>query len=129
MQQKTRDHIEVAQGNRQFAVWVSHPAPDRPDQSNAWGVVAAFYGAVHIVNAYIWESHGIELTNHHHRGRHVDRDPLLAHVRDDYRRLASLGWTARYDPTARISLVDVHTAIVHLDHVIETIFGEIDQQG
>jgi hypothetical protein len=67
MEQKTRDHIEVAQGNWQFAVWISHPAPDRPDQSNAWAVVAAFYGAVHFVNAYLWEVHHTEPGNHHQR--------------------------------------------------------------
>jgi hypothetical protein len=48
-------------------------------------------------------------------------------VRSDYRRLASLGWSARYDPTARISLIDVHTAITHLDQILEVVSAEIGE--
>src|SRR5690625_2396866 len=107
MERKTRDHTEVALRNLELANWIARPASDRPDQANAWGTVAAFYSAVHIVNAYMWESQRVEPKNHHLRGRFVDRDPLLQTVRSDFRNLVSLGWSARYDPDARISFTDL----------------------
>lgn len=67
-----------------------------------WAVVAAFYSAVHYVNAYLWEVSRLDPKDHETREKAVQRDSQLRVVASHYSRLSNLGWQARYAPVFRI---------------------------
>lgn len=125
MEPKTRNHIECALRNEAFARWILTLSHDRPDQSNEWGVVAAFYAAVHFVNAYIWEVHRLEPRNHHQRQMHVFRDPALATMQRYYRTLAELGWAARYDPSAHMTRRILAESVSNLEPIKAVVLHEL----
>ena len=68
MQQKTRDHLATAERNRIVAGLVIGES-DVQQVSNEWAVVVAFYAAVHLVNAFLWERQSFEPLNHEERSR------------------------------------------------------------
>ena len=89
-------------------------------------MVAAFYAGVHLVNAYLWEVHRFEPRTHHQRQSYVTRDPVLEAVQAEYRSLAELGWAARYDPTARMSLFFLARSISNLETIKVVILAEVE---
>jgi hypothetical protein len=82
MQQATRQHLDRAARNQAVAeAFADAPASLglRPPPFD-WAVVAAFYAAVHYVNAYLWERYGLEPRNHAEQVRAVATDPNLKPV-------------------------------------------------
>jgi hypothetical protein len=126
MEQKTRDHIDCALQNHEFADWLSRTyTAHLPVKWNEWAVVAAFYSAVHILNAYIWEIHQIEPASHRQRSRILASDVVLTFVRSDYRMLEELGWHARYDPTYQVSPERLRHALDRLESILRTVMSHL----
>jgi hypothetical protein len=97
---ETIDHLRAAEGNRQFALSLLAPmATQIPARCWEWVGVAAFYSAVHYVNAYLWEHHGVAPSNHSERRRWLAADRTMARVTDQYDLLQVYGFEARYEPT------------------------------
>ena len=103
MQQKTRDHLSTAERNRTVAAFLIDDSTTQP-VSTEWAVVAAFYAAVHLVNAFLWERQSIEPLNHEERSRFVFMISELRPIAHVYQRLSINAYHARYTPEYRISL-------------------------
>ncbi|MDQ3549400.1 MAG: hypothetical protein M3439_11355 [Chloroflexota bacterium] len=102
MQQKTRDHLATADRNRSVAIHLIDDTAREPI-SNEWAVVAAFYTAVHLVNAFLWERQTIEPLNHEERSRFVFMTAELRPIAQMYQRLSMNAYHARYTPEYRMS--------------------------
>jgi hypothetical protein len=102
MQQKTSDHLATAARNRTVAGTLTGE-PDAMSVSNEWAVVVAFYSAVHLVNAILWERQSLEPANHEERSRFVFRIAELRPIAQVYQRLSVNAYHARYTPEYRIS--------------------------
>ena len=80
--------------------------------------VLAFYSAVHLVNALLWQRLRYEPYDHRDRQSMVDRVSDLRSSRASYARLRGLGFSARYVPLYGVSdreavdLIDVDLAAV-----------------
>jgi HEPN domain-containing protein len=93
---KTRS-VATATRNRQFAERMlarTNPAP--PDLE--WAAVAAFYAAVHLVNAYLFELLGLSPSTHEERGGMLARVSDLRRVSAEYEMLRVVAGNARYAP-------------------------------
>ena len=100
MDPKTRQHLALAARNRDLArALVSGSIRPTPGE---WGVVVAFYAAVHYVNAYLWEQRRVEPANHGERLARVRGERTLQACREAYRHLQHAGYLARYDVTFRL---------------------------
>ena len=102
MQQKTRDHLATAERNRIVAGFLIGE-PDVQPVSNEWAVVVAFYAAVHLVNAILWERQSLEPLNHEERSRFVFRIADVRPIAQVYQRLSINACHARYTPEYRIN--------------------------
>ena len=95
MDQKTLNHLQVARRNRELARALLTQSELDPEPWN-WVAVILFYGAVHYVNAYLWERYHVEPTNHAERTYGVHHDSAINTCRTEYDRLRELGFDARY---------------------------------
>ena len=128
MEQETRDHIETAERNRDFArsLLSSPVAQLLSAPPNEWATVIAFYAAVHYVNAYIWERYRIEPRNHAERGQYVQQDPVLRRCERAYRQLRDAGYRSRYVRLCMVPRSEVEGLVnVELAHVEATVMGAI----
>jgi len=107
--QHTIEHLALAARNRDLAR--SLLASGQPPQASEWAAVIAFYAAVHLVNAYLWETYGREPADHGERNLAVRTDPVLGHCRREYRRLADNGYHARYTLGFRIPATDAQVLV------------------
>jgi hypothetical protein len=110
---RTQQHLIRARRNREVADaligpdahgFISPPAYE-------WAVVAAFYAAVHYVNAYLWEKLRHEPRNHDERTRMVASVRDLRAVFPSYSRLQELAFRARYARTFSLSPADAASAV------------------
>jgi hypothetical protein len=87
-----------------------------------WAAVAAFYAAVHYVNALFFERFGQPPRDHLSRRQFVARTVPLRRALDPYDQLADLGWHARYtatfQPTPRIIREAVHSDLDEIRTVV-----------
>lgn len=67
-----------------------------------WGIVVAFYAAMHFVNAYLWERIRTEPANHRERESFVVNVSAVRPVSNDYLRLFAASYLSRYEPGYRI---------------------------
>ena len=110
---KTQLHVDLAQTNRDFAhALIQTPPIDRGPAT--WAIVAAFYSAVHYVNAYLWESGHIEPRNHSERSNSVSNDQYFRAVSARYKLLSRRAYDSRYIPSFTASLVDAQRAMSEL---------------
>ena len=66
--------------------------------------VIGFYSAVHLVNAFCWETHQLNPDDQGHPRRSAEvRMHFGREVASSYSRLSSLGWQARYNPGFHLS--------------------------
>jgi hypothetical protein len=121
MEQKTREHFELALRNQRFALWLISDDLDSPEQSAEWVSIAAFYGAVHAINACLWELHRFEPVSHNQRNRRIERDDVLRDVRQEYRILRDRAYYARYVPTFRLSVEDARESCEVLQLIIDSV--------
>ncbi len=90
-----------------------------------WAVVAAFYAAVHYVNAYLWERQRYEPHTHEARENAVARAVEVRAAYDAYARLRGLAYRARYVPLFQISRPNAQGALVDLDRVEKTVLAAL----
>jgi hypothetical protein len=113
----TELHLTTALENQQFAAALLADA-EATRAALRWSVTAAFYAAVHYVNAYLWEV--ARFAPHDHRARYaaMTRWPAITPARTPYERLADAAFRARYVPGHRIParatnrLVELDLAVI-----------------
>jgi len=71
-----------------------------------WALVAAFYAAVHYVNAYLWERYHKAPGDHSERTWGVQQDSGINACLTSYDFLKDAGYKARYDETYSLSEQD-----------------------
>jgi hypothetical protein len=131
MDEKTQEHMALAQRNQRFADTLRFldPATAAQNQEHAvqflWSVVVSFYGAVHFVNAYMWEHGGFAPRNHSEREQYLYANRKLAPIVMSYEKLQDRGFQARYDPRARISADDAQQALDELHLIAELVNREL----
>lgn len=85
-----QQHLAKANRNEAFAGEVSTLNPDYHD----WQVIAAFYAAVHVIQAYFTKK------TRHYPQNHQERDTLvlneMAMIYNEYRELKQLSVSCRY---------------------------------
>jgi len=79
-----------------------------------WVAVIAFYAAVHLVNAYLWERYRIEPHSHADRSLRVRTDPVLSRCTRAYTRLRDEGYRSRYQRAYRLNVRQA-TGLVNVD--------------
>ena len=119
MDERTRIHLRTTSANREYALTILMDDNATTTQRN-WAAVAAFYAAMHAVNAYLWEIARLEPANHRDRREIMIRWPALHPLRISYNTLFEFSVRARYEPgiatrTASLNtLVNRHHARRHL---------------
>lgn len=92
MRHPTKDeHLRKAENNKAFAHSIKIDSPT----NIGWAIVAAFYSALHFVNAFC-ARHNTYFGSHSQRNSEVQNNPQLEKLRDDYMDLYTLAWNARY---------------------------------
>ncbi len=120
MEQRTRDHLRAANVHRNLARELL--SANLKTSPYDWVVVIAFYAAVHYVNAYLWEKDNrYQPTNHADRRRKVNTLAALQPAAPSYRRLQSLGYDLRYDPTRHVNRATAESALRDLWRVESTV--------
>ena len=109
MELRTSEHVETAERNRDLARALLAPpvtstliAQGLRSAPYEWIAVIAFYGAVHYVNAFLWERNRAEPVDHGQRSRAVRHDYVLQRCRAAYDRLRNEGFQARYTRRYRL---------------------------
>ena len=97
MNEQTRLFLAAAMRHRTVAPFLQQSAASEP-ATREWIVIAAFYAAVHYINAYLSERLGIEPLDHTERSDLVARVADLRQVMREYHRLRVAGYEARYRP-------------------------------
>lgn len=89
--------------------------------------MAAFYSAVHYVNAFLWETLAFRPSNHDERTDRVYSEPALNPVYDNYTLLSDHAWKARYYRDYRIPHADIqdllHTDLAGVESAVESALG------
>jgi len=113
MDQKTADYLSKADANRDLAGELI--ASSLRSSPYDWGIVIAFYAAVHYVNAYLWQNDNrYEPKDHRDRSGKINTQPTLYRVRSQYRRLNGLRFRARYRETAHFNQTAAQGALADL---------------
>lgn len=92
---RTRHSLRRAEEDREIARRLLDAA-DLPAARYRWSVIAAFYSAVHYLNAYLQHAMGMRPRDHTERMQFVRRLHDLQPLRASYARLQGRGWDARY---------------------------------
>ena len=136
MEQRTRNYLSNAGRNQRFAGSLlfqyiqsssSQPPIDQPPEL-LWSVVAAFYSAVHYVNAYLWEIRRHSPSDHSDREWQIDRDPALRTIAESYGLLKDWSLQGRYDPLPRITDADAQQAIDELTLIADLVKRELRER-
>jgi hypothetical protein len=128
---RTQEHLARARRNREVADALIGADARRVIDPPAleWATVAAFYSAVHYVNAYLWEKLRHEPRNHDERTNMVARASDLRTVFRSYSRLQDRAYRARYARTFSISPGDVAEAVqTHLRAVERAVLTALHVQ-
>jgi hypothetical protein len=83
-------HLKQWKHNRRFAQSIDSNYRD-------WQVTAAFYAALHLVNAALAYLN-VEVSNHSDRNDRVKSNPAFSGMRDNFIDLYRICWVVRYDP-------------------------------
>lgn len=117
MDDRTRKHLRTAQANQEYAFSLQSDSNATSTHRN-WAAVAAFYAAMHAVNAYLWEIARLEPVNHRDRREIMTRWSALQPLSGPYDSLFAFSVRARYEPgfattTSRLNtLVNQHLTVV-----------------
>lgn len=112
MDDTTDLHLLTARLNQQFATQVADSPLGAPSGGELnWAAVAAFYAAVHYVNACLWEVARIEPRNHGDRQKHIATWPMLSLFLPEYLALFDYGFRVRYVAGFQIRHDDLHALV------------------
>ncbi len=127
---ETSAHLARAARNREVARTLSDPqqVPSLHPPPLERAAVAAFYAAVHYVNAFLWERLGQDPRDHTLRRRYVARTTQLHRALSAYDLLADLSWHARYtatfQPRPAVLQNAVHEQLEQVREVVYRALGE-----
>jgi hypothetical protein len=121
---ETEAYLARAERNRAVARALCEPshALGLHPQPLEWAAIAAFYAAVHYVNAFVWERFGQSPGDHQARRGFVSRTAPLNQVLRPYDLLMDLGWQARYALIFRPSPQLRQAVYARLDDIRATIY-------
>lgn len=122
MKPRTREHIETARQHRAVALHLFGEDEAR-QVSLEWATIAAFYAAVHLVNAYLRERLDLEPRDHTERTRLVSTVSVLRPIANEYDSLLDAAYLARYRTGYRLNRRQAQALISHLT-VIESSIAE-----
>lgn len=105
-------HLRKADHNHHFAADVA----SLEDSYQDWRVTATFYAALHVLQAYFTAKTQLYPTKHQERDHHIQSDPLLQVIWDDYRELKTLSVMSRYW-CIPINEADVVSANQHFENI------------
>lgn len=128
MDARTEAHLRKAEHLRQIAHDLSARSASGPSglPPHDWAVAAAFYAAVHYVNAYLWERQRLDPGSHRGRSGLMWSVPVLRPAAGAYSTLERLGWKYRYDPVFQLRPRDVlHVVQVELEDVRRVVRGAL----
>jgi hypothetical protein len=108
--QKTLDHLRVAERNRDLARTLLAQSELAPEPWE-WVAIILFYAAVHYVNAYLWERYHLAPRNHDERTRGVHHDTALSSCYLSYDTLKDDGFHARYNEGFTLSEADARALL------------------
>src|SRR5687767_9539734 len=100
MRARTSAHLAKAEHHRAVAQALIGSVGCQISQSPPidWAIIAAFYAAVHYVNAWLWERWQQDPGGHGPRSDAVWLSPELQAAGAAYGTLKDLGWQCRYQP-------------------------------
>jgi len=104
-----QEHCDKAEHNEFLVSSLNNPFWD-------WAVTSTFYAALHYVEAYFCKTK-IPSKNHPDRNTRIQSDAQIRSIYGDYRELQNESRTARYDPGASFSQVDVQRLQRHLAEI------------
>jgi hypothetical protein len=122
---ETHQHMQQAERHRAVAEALENPGRVTGLQPPPfdWAAVAAFYAAVHYVNAFLFERLGREPGDHRVRRGLVARVPELRYVLGSYDTLFDLGWHARYTAGFRVTQAAARQAVrQYLENVRNAVY-------
>lgn len=124
---RTRSYLQTAERNAGFASSLLDGGAAIPG-ANEWGTVAAFYAAVHVVNALLFERIGFEPATHGEREAAIARFPVFRRLSASYLRLRDFGFRARYSPGFFVPRTDfrdlVEVDLVTVENEIRRLLDE-----
>ena len=109
MQPRTQAHLAKAEAYRAVAQSLAQNPPAQPPVGD-WAVVAAFYAALHYVNAFLFETTGEAPEMHPRRRQAMDRTQI-ARAKREYWALEDRAWQVRYTPDYVLGATDLATAV------------------
>lgn len=124
MDQRTRDHLDIAERNRSLARDLLELAASGALQQPPyeWIAVIGFYAALHYVDAYLWEMARRETRSHPQRAALVRQDIVLRACAGEYHRLMNAGTSGRYDRGYRVPASDAEDLVnVDLEAVVSVV--------
>jgi hypothetical protein len=125
---RTEAHLARADRNRTVAHTLCdpHQTPTLQPPALEWAAVAAFYAAVHYVQAWLWERWGLSPTDHPARRGYVVKLPVLRPILGAYDILADLAFHARYTPTFQPPPAQTRTAVYgRLDDIRALVYQDL----
>ena len=113
MEPRTSAHLTTGERNHSVAQALAAPVASALLQPPPleWAVVAAFYAAVHYVNAYLWEQLRYEPRYHADRRQSVGRVQTLWPTSPAYANLQDLAFRVRYQPMFGLAPVRARAAV------------------
>ncbi len=126
MNERTRSFLTAAIRHRATAEFLRQSSTDDP-AVREWVVIAAFYAAVHYINAYLWERLRLEPSNHSERSDMVELFSELRPVVAQYRYLRDSAYSARYDPDWRMSEARVHEPVDDLETIASAVVAALNR--
>ncbi len=126
MEERTRKHLNTAHANRAYSLSILNNGEDASEAELNWAAVAAFYAAMHAINAYLWEIARLEPSSHRDRRAIIGQWPTLSMLERSYAALFNRSLLARYEPEYRVkrSHLTIHISR-HLTRIITTIEREL----
>ena len=107
---RSLSHLAKARANRTYAVEILNDE-DASQAALNWAGVAAFYAAMHYINAYLWETTRLEPANHLDRENIIGNWPALAPSSQAFRTLFTYSIDIRYSPQFQIRRADLRRMI------------------
>jgi hypothetical protein len=129
MEPRTQEHLARAEHHRDIAQLLVSPQASQlsPEPPTDWAVVAAFYAAVHYVNAWLWETRQFRPGTHADRTAAVRAEPPLRPAAQAYRNLQDLAYQARYayrfQPTTQVLTDAVQVDLETVRRVVRQALG------
>ena len=103
---RTLGHLAKARANRTYATEILND-DDASQAALNWAGVAAFYAAMHYINAYLWETARLEPANHLDRETVIGNWPTLAPLSRAFRTLFTYSIDIRYSPLFQLRPEDL----------------------